>query len=167
MPSFVGFVPTHPEHIDAFFELAPMSPSDVVYDLGSGDGRLVFAALERGAAKAIGIELDAALVRKARASARKKGLDGRATFIQADLIEVDLRQATVVFSYLCPAAWLVLREKFDSELKPGTRVVIESFPVPGWKVSGSTTRGYLDYYEINEFYLYMMPQAGAKPTPNQ
>lgn len=167
MPSFVGYVPTHPDHLNAFFELAPPSSSDVVYDLGSGDGRLVFAALDHGVGRAIGIELDADLVKKASASARKKGLDSKATFIHADLIEVKLCEATVVFSYLCPAAWLVLRDKFESELKPGTRVVVEAFPIPGWKAESTASRGYPDYYEINEFYLYVMPQRHGHETTNR
>ncbi|OGO35771.1 MAG: hypothetical protein A2147_07895 [Chloroflexi bacterium RBG_16_57_8] len=157
MPSFVRFVPTHPDHVDAFFELAPLSPSDVVYDLGSGDGRLVFAALEWGAGKAIGVELDPEHVRRARKTARSRGLQERAAFLQRDVSEVDLADATVVFCYLSPPASAALKSKLELELKPGTRVVVESFPVPGWEAARTARRGYSDYYEVNEFYLYIMP----------
>jgi 16S rRNA G966 N2-methylase RsmD len=153
--SFVAFVPTHPQHVDAFFELAPVSASDVVYDLGSGDGRLVFAALERGAGMAVGIELDHDIVRRTRAEGRKKGLQDRASFIQGDVLAVDLSEATVVFCYLTPQASAALKPKFERELRPGTRVVMESFPIPGWTPAQTAVRGYADYYETNEFYLYV------------
>ena len=161
MSSFVGFIPTHPQHVDAFFELAPLSASDVVYDLGSGDGRLVFAALKQGAGKAVGAELDPKLIRKARTAAKKEGLQDRAVFVQSDVLTVDLSQASVVFCYLTPQASTALKPKFERELKPGARVVMESFPVPGWKPAQTTARGYADYYEINEFYLYVMPAQRA------
>jgi cyclopropane fatty-acyl-phospholipid synthase-like methyltransferase len=157
MPSFVGFVPTHPQHVDAFFELAALSLSDIVYDLGSGDGRLVFAAIERGAGRAVGIELDRDIVRKARSEARKKHLQDRASFIRADVLDVDLSEATAVFCYLTPQASAALKTKLERELKPGARVVMESFPIPGWTPAQTAVRGYADYYETNEFYLYVIP----------
>ena len=157
MQSFVGCVPTHPDHISAFFELAPLSLSDLVYDLGSGDGRLVFAALDYGAGKAVGVELDPEYVRKARRKARSRGLDDRAAFVQADVVDVDLADASVVFCYLSPQACTALKPKLESELRIGARVVMESFPVPGWKIAGIAVRGYPDYYEVNKFYLYVMP----------
>jgi SAM-dependent methyltransferase len=155
--SFIGFVPTHPEHIDAFFELAPLSSSDVLYDLGSGDGRLLFAAVEKGVGTAVGVELDPKHVRKARRTARGKGLEGRITFLEAGVADVDLANASVVFSYLSPTACAALKPKFELELMPGTRVVVEAFPVPGWEPDRTTSRGYSDYYEVNEFFLYIIP----------
>ena len=157
MTSFVGFVPTHPDHIDAFFELVPLMPADVVYDLGSGDGRLVFAALANGARKAVGVELASGRVRRAKSEARMRGFGSSSRFLLADVTEVNLAEASVVFCYLSPQASAVLKPKFERELAPGTRVVMESFPVPGWTPTRTTTRGYTDYYEVNEFYLYVMP----------
>jgi ribosomal protein L11 methylase PrmA len=157
LSSFVGFVPTHPDHIDAFFELAPVSSSDVVYDLGSGDGRLVIAAVERGAGKAIGVELDPERIRKSRGRAERKRLGDKAVFMQADVTEVNLGAASVVFCYLSPQAAADLKPKLESELNPGTRVVMEAFPVPGWTIAQTTVRGYADYHEVNEFYLYVIP----------
>ncbi len=91
MPWFIGWVPTAPEYINRFFDLAPVTETDIVFDLGSGDGRLVFAALERGAGKAYGIDLNPELIDQAREEARKKGLDGKATFIQCDVMDIDLK----------------------------------------------------------------------------
>ena len=157
MSSFVAYVPTNPQHVEAFFELAPLSPADVVYDLGSGDGRLVFAAIDHGTDEAVGVELDGDLVRKATKAAAKKGLGDRARFVQADVADVDLSSASVVFCYLTPQASATLKAKFERELRPGTRVVMESFPIPGWTPAQTTVRGYADYYETNEFYLYVIP----------
>jgi SAM-dependent methyltransferase len=150
MGSFISFVPTPFEDIDTFFELAPVSSADIVYDLGSGDGRLLFAALEKGAGKAVGVELDPAYVREARETAKKKGLENKVTFLEADVMDVDLTDATVVLCYLYPTASTALKPKFESELKPGTRIVMESFPVHGWKPVRTKEFGY------KTFYLYRM-----------
>ncbi|MFH1639299.1 MAG: class I SAM-dependent methyltransferase [Chloroflexota bacterium] len=151
MPSFIGYVPTPPEHIEGFFELVPVAPSDVVYDLGSGDGRLLFSALERGAGKVVGVELDPERIHVARDTAESRGLLDRATFLQADVMDVNLSDASVVLCYLSTSASSALKTKFQSELRPGTRVVMETFSVPGWKPVKTANRGY------KEFYLYIMP----------
>jgi len=151
MPSFIGFVPTPTECIDGFFELTPISSSDIVYDLGSGDGRLLFAALEKGAKRVVGVELNPELVREARETAKGKGVEGRATFLEADVMDVNLAKATLILCYLFPTASEALRPKFESELKPGTRVVMETFDIPGWKPVRTTDRG------SKSFYLYVLP----------
>lgn len=151
MGSFISWVPTPFEHIDPFFELAPVSSNDVVYDLGSGDGRLLFAALENGAGRGVGVELNPDHVQTARDKATEKRLQGKVTFVHADVMDVNLSEATVVFCYLITAASLALKPKFEAELKPGTRVVMESFPVPGWKPLETKSRDYKSYY------LYRMP----------
>lgn len=151
MPKFIGWVPTQAEYINPFFELAPVSSCDVVYDLGSGDGRLLFAALERGAGKCTGIDIDPERVTAAIEAAKNKGLDSQVTFVEADVMTVELSEASVILCYLFPSASSALRPKFEKELKPETRVVMESFPVPGWKPAKVS--------EINgrSFYLYIMP----------
>ncbi len=136
---------------------------DVVYDLGSGDGRLLFSALEKGAGKIVGVELDSALARVARKTAGEKGVEDRATFLNADVMDVNLTDATIVLCYLFPSASTALKPKFELELKPGTRVVMESFPINGWKPVQTEMRGY------KTFYLYVMPpeteeQAGKEST---
>ncbi len=96
MPSFSRLVPTPDEQIAGFFELVTLSESDVVYDLGSGDGRLLFAALERGAGKAVGVELNPDFVQEAAETARRKGAQDRVTLITGDVMEVNLAWASVV-----------------------------------------------------------------------
>ena len=151
MGSFITFIPTPLEHIGPFFELAPVSASDTVYDLGSGDGRLLFAAMEKGAGRAVGVELNPEHINTARAKAKEKGLEDKVTFINSDVMEADLSGATVIFCYLITAASAALKPKFESELKSGTRVVMESFPVPGWKPMKTMP------LEYKTFYLYQMP----------
>jgi ribosomal protein L11 methylase PrmA len=151
MASYVTWVPTASEFIDSFFELAPVSPSDIVYDLGSGDGRLLFAALEKGAGRCVGIDIDPKRVSAARELAEIKGLDHRLTFIEGDIMEQDLSEATVVLCYLFPDALITLRPKLENELKPGTRVVTEAFSVPIWKESMTRETNH------KHFYLYTMP----------
>lgn len=150
MPSFISFIPTPPSHINGFFQLVSVSPSDVVYDLGCGDGRLLFAALEKGAGRAVGVELDPEPLKTARQVAKKRVIEDKITFHEADIMSVNLSDATVVFTYLCSAAALALKDKFEKELKPGTKVVMEMFPVPGWKPERVIERG-------TDFYLYVMP----------
>ena len=149
MPSFVAFIPTPTSHINGFFTLVDVSPSDVVYDLGCGDGRLLFAALEKGAGRAVGVELDPEPLVTARNWAKKKGVEDRTTFIEGDIMSANLSDATIVFTFLSSAAAMALKDKFDKELKPGTKVVMEMFPVPGWKPKRVVERG-------TDFYLYVM-----------
>jgi predicted RNA methylase len=151
MPSFVNFIPTQTVHIEAFFELVSLSASDVVYDLGSGDGRLLFAALEKGAGRAVGIELDPDLVRDAREIGKKKGVQDRITFLIADITDVKLNDASVVLCYLTPYASAALKMKLVSELRSGSKVVMEMFPVSGWKPVKTICK------EGKQFYLYNMP----------
>ena len=154
--SFISFIPTPFEDINTFFKLAPVSHIDVVYDLGSGDGRLLFTALEKGTGKIVGVELDPALAREARKTAGEKGAEDSAKFLEADVMDVNLTDATVVLCYLFPSASAALKPKFELELKPGTRVVMDSFPVERWKPVQTEMRGY------KTFYLYVMPPGTAE-----
>ena len=151
MPKFISFIPTQNEWIDCFFELVKPTESDIVFDLGSGDGRLLFAALDRGAGRAVGIDIDGELVSKANETAASKGLEDRITFIESDVMEASLSDATVVFCYLCTSASAALKPKLESDLKSGTKVVMESFPVPGWKPVQTFNK------EYRQFFLYVMP----------
>ena len=156
MPSFIGFVPTPYDCIDGFFELAPVYASDTVYDLGSGDGRLLFAALRKGAGKVVGVELEPDLVKSSRKTAARKHVSDIATFMEADVLNVDLAGATVIFCYLYPTASEALKPKFEKELKRGTRVVMESFRIWGWKPEKTMENG------GKSFYLYTMPPEKAE-----
>ena len=151
MPKFVKWVPTPPKLIDTFFELAPVTADDVVYDLGSGDGRLLFNALEKGAGRCVGIDIDPECVKTAREGAREKGLDDKVTFIEGDVLEKDLSEATVIFVYLIQSGIAFLRPKFETELHPGTRIVVETYSVQGWKPVKVIEAG------KRFFYLYHTP----------
>ena len=159
MPSFISFIPTPTESIDPFFEIAPISSSDVVYDLGSGDGRLLFAALDKGAGRAVGVELNPEHIRTAEETAKSKGVEDRITFVEGDVMEVSFSDATLVLCYLSPAASAALKPRLESELKPGTRVVMETFAVPGWKAVRTIDKNY------RHFYLYIMPPEITEQSP--
>ncbi len=158
MPSFSRLVPTPDEQIAGFFELVTLTGADVVYDLGSGDGRLLFAALERGAGKAVGVELNPDFVREAAETARRKGAQDRVTLITGDVMEVNLAGASVVLCYLSRDAPGELKPKFAAELKAGAQIVMEMYPVPGWKPVRTTDKG------GKRFYLYVMP---PEPGPEE
>jgi len=128
-----------------------VSSSDIVYDLGSGDGRLLFKALEKGAGKCIGVDIDPERIRAANEIAESKKVADRITFIEADVMTVDLSEASVILCYLYPSASVALRPKFEKELKQGTRIVMESFAVRGWKPMVIKEKNY------RYFYLYTMP----------
>jgi precorrin-6B methylase 2 len=128
------YIPTPNEVVTAMLRLAHVGPGDVVYDLGSGDGRIPIAAVKTfGAARGVGVELDAARVREANENAKKAGVADRVEFRRADLFETDLRTATVVTLYLSSTINATLRPKLLAELPPGARVVSEVFETPGWR----------------------------------
>jgi SAM-dependent methyltransferase len=127
----VGFVATPVALLTGMLDLAAVADSDVVYDLGSGDGRLVIAAAQRGA-RGVGVELDSMLVEESRASADTAGVAARAEFRQADLFATDLRPATVVTLYLGRELNQRLRPIFLRDLRPGTRVVSQAFDMGDW-----------------------------------
>ena len=112
--------------------LGAVTADDVVYDLGSGDGRIVIAAARDRGARGVGFEIDPALVAQAVERARRLGLADRVTFRQDDLFQADLREATVVTLYLSPGLNHRLRPKLLSELRPGSRVVSHSFDMGDW-----------------------------------
>ena len=129
----VIYVPTPQPVVEAMLDLAQVKPDDVVYDLGSGDGRIVITAAKRFGARGVGVEMDAALVKKARENAAAAGVSNRVRFVTADLFATDLRPASVVTLYLLQSLNERLRPKLVRELKPGTRVVSHVFNMgPEW-----------------------------------
>jgi len=126
----VVWVPTSQALLGRMLDLAQVTPRDVVMDLGSGDGRTVIEAARRGA-RAIGIEYEFDLVALSRRNAEKAGVAGRATFARADLFATDLSRATVITMFLLPEINLKLRPKILA-LKPGTRVVSNTFNMGDW-----------------------------------
>ena len=131
-PVDVPFVPTPPAVVTAMLRIARVGPSDVVYDLGSGDGRIVIAAAREFGARGVGIERNPALVKEAREAAERAGVAARVRFIEQDFFEADLREATVVTLYLLPTVNLKVRDKLRSELRRGTRVVSHYYAMGDW-----------------------------------
>ncbi|MBI1788582.1 MAG: class I SAM-dependent methyltransferase [Acidobacteria bacterium] len=133
--------------VTAMLKLAQVKPDDVVYDLGSGDGRIVIAAAREFGARGAGVEVNPERVRQARENARRAGVAGRVRFLQQDLFDADIREATVVTLYLLEDLNLRLKPKLLRELKPGTRIVSHSFSMGSWKpakeVAVDGTRLYL------------------------
>jgi SAM-dependent methyltransferase len=128
----VPYQPSPPEVVEAMLDLAGVGPRDVVYDLGSGDGRIVIAAARRGVARAVGIDIDPLLVAEAQANARAAGVAGRATFVQGDIFDSDFGDATVVTLFLWPGVNLKLRPRLLA-LPPGTRVISHMHDMGDWK----------------------------------
>ena len=128
----VPYVQTPSEVVMEMLRLARVTPEDVVYDLGSGDGRLVIAAARYFGARGVGIELDPALVAESVKIARRAGVGERTRFLQQDIFEADISEATVVTMYLSPGVNARLRPKLQSQLKPGARIVSHDFPIGDW-----------------------------------
>ena len=143
------YVDTVREDVELILELADVGPEDYLVDLGSGDGRFVIEAAKRGA-MALGVELDKKLVDISRANARAAGVSERALFVHEDLFNVDFSMASVVTLYLMPEVNLRLRPILLESLRPGTRVVSNSFDMGDWKpdarVQGRTSGGALLWY---------------------
>ena len=118
--------------VNEMLRLADVTATDVVYDLGSGDGRILIAAARDRGARGVGLEIDPALVAQSAERARRLGLADRLSFRQQDLFEADLTPATVVTLYLSPDLNRRLRPKLLSELRPGARIVSHSFDMGDW-----------------------------------
>lgn len=129
----VVYVPTPPAVVDEMLRLANVTSEDVVYDLGSGDGRIVITAAEQRGARGVGIEIDPQRIQEANANAQDAGVSDRVEFRQADLFETDFSEATVVTLYLLPKLNVQLRPKLLSELQPGTRIVSHAFDMGDWE----------------------------------
>jgi predicted O-methyltransferase YrrM len=129
----VPYVPTTEAVVDKMLEMAKVGPDDVVYDLGSGDGRIVITAAQKYGAKGLGVDIDPERIKEANQNAQAAKVTDKVKFKQGDLFEVDLRPATVVTLYLLPDINLKLRPKLLSELKPGTRVVSHNYHMGDWK----------------------------------
>jgi phospholipid N-methyltransferase len=135
----VIWVPTPDETIAAMLDMAKVTSNDYVIDLGSGDGRIVIAAAKRGA-RALGIEYNLDMVELSRSNAQKEGVTAKATFEHGDIFERDFSQATVLTMYLLPDLNMKLRPKI-LEMKPGTRVVTNSFTMDDWEPDQTTSAG--------------------------
>ncbi|MBP1596220.1 MAG: SAM-dependent methyltransferase [Acidobacteria bacterium] len=133
----VVWVPTPQALVDKMLDMAKLTPQDFLVDLGSGDGRTVITAAKRGA-RALGIEFNPDMVELSIASALKEGVSERAKFMKADIFESDFTQATVVTMFLLPGINMKLRPKL-LDMKPGTRIVTNSFTMEDWQADESAT----------------------------
>lgn len=130
----VPYVPTPEAVVNRMLQIANVNSNDVVYDLGSGDGRIPIAAVRQfNAKRAVGVDINPVRVQEANQNAQQANVTDRVEFRQQDLFETDLRNATVVTLYLLPDVNLRLRPKLLSELRPGTRIVSHAFDMGDWK----------------------------------
>jgi SAM-dependent methyltransferase len=129
----VPYVPTPEPVVDAMLRLARVKRGDVLYDLGSGDGRIVITAAKRYGVRGTGVDIDPQRIREANANARKAGVAERVRFVNEDLFQIDFSDATVVTLYLLPRLNLQLRPRLINELRPGTRIVSHGFDMGDWK----------------------------------
>jgi cyclopropane fatty-acyl-phospholipid synthase-like methyltransferase len=146
------FVGSPARVVDRMLELANVKPGEMVFDLGSGDGRIVIAAVKNYKAKAVGVEISPKLAAMANERIHKEGIDSEAKVIEGDLLKADLTGADVVTIYLTTPLNAELRPRLEKFLKPGARVVSHDYAVPGWK---PTKREELDNKHL--IYLYEMP----------
>jgi ribosomal protein L11 methylase PrmA len=123
----VIFVPTPQEVVDAMLKLAKVTKNDVVYDLGSGDGRIPITAAKTYGARGVGIDIDPQRIKEATENLKNAGVGDRVKFLNQDLFTTDISEATVVTLYLLPSLNLKLMPKLNKELKPGTRIVSHAF----------------------------------------
>ena len=132
-PYIAPYVPTPQEVVDRMLELAQLREGDVVYDLGSGDGRIVITAARRYGVKAVGFEIDTSLVKASRDNVKEAGLEHLVEIREEDIRTVDLSPASVLTLYLYPTANLRMRDAITRQLKPGSRVVSHQFTMGTWK----------------------------------
>lgn len=128
----IPFVPTPMEVVDRMLEIAEVKQGDVVYDLGSGDGRIVIRAAKKYGARGVGIEMDAWLVDASRAKAKEEGVDHLVEIRNEDALKTNLSEATVVTLYMLPWFNEMMRPNFQKQLRPGSRIVAHDYGIEGW-----------------------------------
>ena len=129
----VPYVPTREEVVAGMLKLGAVKAGDVVYDLGCGDGRIVITAAQNFGTRGVGIDINPVRIKEAQENAKKAGVTDKVKFIEQDLFEANISDASVVMLYLLPSINLKLRPKLLSDLKPGTRIVSHSFDMGDWK----------------------------------
>ena len=152
----VPFIPTPLDVVQKMLELAKVQPDDVVYDLGSGDGRIVIMAAQKFGAHAVGVELNPELYEKSSQRLRELGLQDRAQILHENMFEINVRPATVVTLYLLTLVNERLRPQLERQLRSGTRIVSHEFQVPGWQPAQTvdfTSKAVVPY----KIFLYIRP----------
>lgn len=144
--------------VSEMLRLAAVGPGDVVYDLGCGDGRIVVTASQRHGVRGVGVDLDPARIREARANAARAGVGDRVRFIEGDLFATDLREATVVTLYLGQEVNLRVRPKLLRELRPGSRIVSHDYDLGDWSPDATAEVALAN--RVHRLYLWVV---GARP----
>jgi SAM-dependent methyltransferase len=160
----VPYLPTTPAAVQAMLKLAGVKSGDVVYDLGCGDGRIVIAAAKAFGARGVGIDINPERIQEAAANAKKEGVENRVRFVEGDLFTADIHEATVVTLFLLSSVNQKLRPKLLQDLRPGTRIVSNTFDMGDWKPDQEATVEATDdnAYFSRKLYLWTVP-AGGKP----
>jgi 23S rRNA G2445 N2-methylase RlmL len=148
----VIFVPTPNEVVDKMLEMAKVTPKDVVYDLGCGDGRIVITAAQKFGARAVGVDIDPRRIQEATANANAAKVTDKVRFIEGDLFESDISEASVVTLYLLTRLNDKLKPKLLKDLKPGTRVVSHAFDMGDWKPEQTAS------VNASTVYLWRIPE---------
>ena len=152
----VPFVPTPMKVAQRMLELARVTPSDVVYDLGSGDGRIVIMAAQKFGAHAVGVELDTRRYQESSARITELGLASRAKILHGDMFKANIHPATVVTLYLLTSVNSDIRPMLERQLRPGTRVVSHDFMMSGWTAQ-KTEEITVENGSVHTIYLYIKP----------
>ncbi len=151
-PGDVPYVPTPQPVVNRMLELGQVDKNDVLYDLGSGDGRIPITAAQKYGARGVGVDIDPERIQEANANAQKAKVTDRVRFVQQDLFNTDLSEATVVTLYLLPDINVKLRPKLLKELKPGTRIVSHAFDMGEWKPER------VEQVEGRTIYVWTVPE---------
>ncbi len=161
-PPDVPYVPTTEAAVAEMLKLAGVTKADTVYDLGCGDGRIVIAAAKTYGARAVGIDINPVRIAEARENAKKAGVESLVRFEENDLFDADIHAATVVTLFLLPQVNLKLKPKLLKDLKPGTRVVSNTFDMGEWKPEKEANVGGDDEetYLSRKLFLWTIPAPG-------
>jgi precorrin-6B methylase 2 len=153
----VPYVPTDDKVVAVMLEMGKVKKGDILYDLGSGDGRIPITAAKRFGTRGTGVEIDPVRVAEAKENARKAGVADKVRFIEGDIFEADIKDATVVMLYLLPDVNLKLRPKLLADLKPGTRIVSHNYDMGDWKPEKTRRVDLLDGTQ-HTVYFWTVPK---------
>jgi SAM-dependent methyltransferase len=156
----VPFLPTHQRTVEEMLKLGKVTGEDYVIDLGCGDGRIVVTAAKTYKARGLGVDLDPKRIRESKENAKKAGVTDRVEFRKADIMDTDVRKATVVTLFLLESVNVLVRPKLFAELKPGTRVVSNGFHMRDWKAD-KTVRHRRAYNKVIYFWAIPAPVGGT------
>jgi predicted O-methyltransferase YrrM len=154
----VIFVPTPPETVDEMLRQAHLKQGDVLYDLGSGDGRIPIAAAKQYGVRAVGIDIDPKLVEEARETARREGVENLVSFRNEDMFAADIHDATVVTLYLSNTLNVMMRPKLLRDLKPGSLIISHDFRMGDWTPEKSVRVPWKNLYRT--VYVWTVPRGG-------